>query len=119
MGWKKGRKGQSKQNKKTDGKANNPDNSGWKNDTRREIVIVKENARFEEFYRTQDCFDNSEMEEFMAALRRPLPQTWRFAGYRASSCVLLERLKENYLKYRVVFMKLMKFSGPTVDLKGV
>ena len=62
MGWKKGRKGQSKQNKKTDGKANNPDNSGWKNDTRREIVIVKENARFEEFYRTQDCFDNSEMD---------------------------------------------------------
>jgi tRNA (cytosine34-C5)-methyltransferase len=99
MGWKKGKKGQSKQNKKTDGKANNPDNSGWKNDTRREIIIVKENERFEEFYRTQDCFDNSEMEDFMAALRRPLPQTWRFAGFRGASCVLLERLKDNYLKY--------------------
>merc|ERR1711981_123781 len=40
-----------------------------------------------------------EIPAFLEALRRALPQTFRFTGYKTSAEVLLSRLNENFLKY--------------------
>ena len=41
---------------------------------------MKRNALFEKFYKQQKIVPEGEWDEFMAALHRDLPQSWRFVG---------------------------------------
>ena len=63
--------------------------------------IVKENKHFEEFYRTQKVFPEDEIPTFLDALRRPLPQTFRFAGYKQAAKILVKRIEiaQNFIYY--------------------
>ncbi len=46
--------------------------------------IVKENAKFEAFYRRQGvCADEAELQKMMATLRRDLPASFRVTGFRS------------------------------------
>lgn len=44
--------------------------------------IVKENALFERYYAALRIVPEGEWEPFMAALREPLPATFRITGYK-------------------------------------
>ena len=93
--------GRSKKSRK--GK-NNPDNKNRmpKKDTERKHYkfeeIVKENAKFTEFYQKQNIMPSEEFDQFLAAFQRPLPQTFRFAGFKNSSKLLISRMKNKFLE---------------------
>jgi len=44
--------------------------------------IVKENKLFEHYYKELKIVPDGEFEEFMAAMREPLPATIRITGYK-------------------------------------
>lgn len=52
--------------------------------------IVKENKLFEQYYRELKIVPEGEFEEFMEAMREPLPATIRITGYKrlTSRCML-------------------------------
>lgn len=58
--------------------------------------IVKENKRFEEYYRNQECFPMDEFDAFLAAMRTPLPAVFRITGYKDHAKQLLKNMKENH-----------------------
>lgn len=47
--------------------------------------IVKENKLFEHYYKEQGLVPDGEFEEFMDAMREPLPATIRITGYKRSA----------------------------------
>ncbi|XP_060760670.1 RNA cytosine C(5)-methyltransferase NSUN2 [Neoarius graeffei] len=60
--------------------------------------IIKENKLFEQYYRELKIIPEGEFEEFMAAMREPLPATIRITGYKSHAREILHTLKEKYFK---------------------
>ncbi|XP_060047128.1 RNA cytosine C(5)-methyltransferase NSUN2 isoform X2 [Erinaceus europaeus] len=60
--------------------------------------IVKENELFERYYRELGIVPAGEWEQFMGALRQPLPATLRITGYKSHAKELLQCLKSKYFK---------------------
>lgn len=60
--------------------------------------IVKENKLFEHYYQELKIVPDGEFEEFMEAMREPLPATIRITGYKSHAKEILHTLKEKYFK---------------------
>ncbi|XP_068603268.1 RNA cytosine C(5)-methyltransferase NSUN2 [Brachionichthys hirsutus] len=60
--------------------------------------IVKENKLFEEYYKKLGLVPDGEFEQFMEAMREPLPATIRITGYKSHAKEILHCLKEKYFK---------------------
>ncbi|TRY60224.1 hypothetical protein DNTS_026373 [Danionella cerebrum] len=60
--------------------------------------IVKENKLFEHYYKELKIVPEGEFEEFMNAMREPLPATIRITGYKSHAKEILHTLKERYFK---------------------
>ncbi|XP_070841483.1 RNA cytosine C(5)-methyltransferase NSUN2 [Chaetodon trifascialis] len=73
----------------------NRDNAGWGAGY---ADIVKENKLFEHYYKGQGLVPDGEFEQFMEAMREPLPATIRITGYKSHAKEILHCLKEKYFK---------------------
>ncbi|KAM7372899.1 hypothetical protein PAMP_007792 [Pampus punctatissimus] len=73
----------------------NRDNAGWGAGY---ADIVKENKLFEHYYKEQGLVPDGEFEQFMDAMREPLPATIRITGYKSHAKEILHCLKEKYFK---------------------
>lgn len=71
------------------------DNAGWGAGY---SEIVKENKLFEQYYKELKIVPEGEFEEFMDAMREPLPATIRITGYKSHAKEILHTLKEKYFK---------------------
>uniref|UniRef100_A0A4W4GRR7 tRNA (cytosine(34)-C(5))-methyltransferase n=1 Tax=Electrophorus electricus TaxID=8005 RepID=A0A4W4GRR7_ELEEL len=71
------------------------DNAGWGAGY---SEIIKENKLFEQYYRELNIVPEGEFEEFMEAMREPLPATIRITGYKSHAKEILHTLKEKYFK---------------------
>ncbi|XP_040833320.1 RNA cytosine C(5)-methyltransferase NSUN2 isoform X2 [Ochotona curzoniae] len=60
--------------------------------------IVKENKLFEHYYQELKIVPEGEWDEFMGALREPLPATLRITGYKSHAKEILHCLKNKYFK---------------------
>ncbi|KAK2489119.1 hypothetical protein MC885_013383 [Smutsia gigantea] len=60
--------------------------------------IVKENKLFEHYYRELKIVPEGEWDQFMEALREPLPATLRITGYKSHAKEILHCLKNKYFK---------------------
>lgn len=60
--------------------------------------IVKENKLFEHYYQELRIVPEGEWEQFMGALRQPLPATLRITGYKSHAKEILHCLKNKYFK---------------------
>ncbi|VDP08866.1 unnamed protein product [Soboliphyme baturini] len=58
--------------------------------------IVKKNELFEKFYRAQNIVPDNQWEDFLSALRRDLPHTFRLVGCKRTAAELLHILKKDY-----------------------
>ncbi|KAJ9107995.1 hypothetical protein QFC20_003681 [Naganishia adeliensis] len=68
----------------------NRDLDNWKD-------IKYTNAAFEEYYQSQELMQPEEWPEFIKALKRDLPTTFRVTGSRAHAEALNDEIKEHYL----------------------
>lgn len=71
------------------------DNAGWGAGY---ADIVKENKLFEHYYKEQGLVPEGEFEQFMEAMREPLPATIRITGYKSHAKEILHCLKDRYFK---------------------
>ncbi|XP_030644819.1 RNA cytosine C(5)-methyltransferase NSUN2 [Chanos chanos] len=71
------------------------DNAGWGAGY---SEIIKENKMFEHYYKELKIVPEGEFEEFMEAMREPLPATIRITGYKSHAKEILHCLKEKYFK---------------------
>lgn len=55
--------------------------------------LVMENEAFESYYRAQGLMPEAEWDAFMAALRRPLPTTWRVNATSPVASAILHKLR--------------------------
>ncbi|XP_036752630.2 RNA cytosine C(5)-methyltransferase NSUN2 [Manis pentadactyla] len=60
--------------------------------------IVKENKLFEHYYQELKIVPEGEWDQFMEALRDPLPATLRITGYKSHAKEILHCLKNKYFK---------------------
>ncbi|XP_006903193.1 PREDICTED: tRNA (cytosine(34)-C(5))-methyltransferase [Elephantulus edwardii] len=60
--------------------------------------IIKENKLFEHYYQELKIVPEGEWEQFMGALREPLPATIRITGYKSHAKEILHCLKNKYFK---------------------
>ncbi|XP_032325692.1 RNA cytosine C(5)-methyltransferase NSUN2 isoform X1 [Camelus ferus] len=60
--------------------------------------IIKENKLFEHYYQELKIVPEGEWDQFMAALREPLPATLRITGYKSHAKEILHCLKNKYFK---------------------
>ncbi|XP_058917164.1 RNA cytosine C(5)-methyltransferase NSUN2 [Kogia breviceps] len=60
--------------------------------------IVKENRLFEHYYQELKIVPEGEWDQFMEALREPLPATLRITGYKSHAKEILHCLKNKYFK---------------------
>ncbi|XP_030065475.1 RNA cytosine C(5)-methyltransferase NSUN2 isoform X2 [Microcaecilia unicolor] len=60
--------------------------------------IVKENKLFEHYYQELKIVPEGEWNQFMEALREPLPATIRITGYKSHAKEILHCLKNKYFK---------------------
>ncbi|XP_051527447.1 RNA cytosine C(5)-methyltransferase NSUN2 [Myxocyprinus asiaticus] len=60
--------------------------------------IIKENKLFEHYYQELKIVPQGEFEDFMEAMREPLPATIRITGYKSHAKEILHTLKEKYFK---------------------
>uniref|UniRef100_A0AAX7TLD2 tRNA (cytosine(34)-C(5))-methyltransferase n=1 Tax=Astatotilapia calliptera TaxID=8154 RepID=A0AAX7TLD2_ASTCA len=60
--------------------------------------IIKENKLFENYYKELGLVPEGEFEQFMEAMREPLPATIRITGYKSHAKEILHCLKEKYFK---------------------
>ncbi|XP_039260938.2 RNA cytosine-C(5)-methyltransferase NSUN2-like [Styela clava] len=58
--------------------------------------IVKENQKYVDYYKAQECFPESEFDDFLASMRQPLPAVFRITGYKEHAKQLLRKMKENH-----------------------
>ncbi|KAL8660224.1 MAG: hypothetical protein Q9226_000026 [Calogaya cf. arnoldii] len=58
---------------------------------------IKTNARFEEYYNQLDILEDVEKEDFWTALRRELPNSFRFTGSKGHALPVQKILKERYI----------------------
>uniref|UniRef100_A0A8C5KHW1 tRNA (cytosine(34)-C(5))-methyltransferase n=1 Tax=Jaculus jaculus TaxID=51337 RepID=A0A8C5KHW1_JACJA len=70
-------------------------NAGWEGGY---PEIVKENKLFEHYYQELGIVPEGEWEQFMRALREPLPATLRITGYKSHAKEILHCLKNKYFK---------------------
>nr|XP_055074981.1 RNA cytosine C(5)-methyltransferase NSUN2 [Misgurnus anguillicaudatus] len=73
----------------------NRDDAGWGAGY---SEIIKENKLFEHYYQELKIVPEGEFEEFMEAMREPLPATIRITGYKSHAKEILHTLKEKYFK---------------------
>ncbi|KAL8637446.1 MAG: hypothetical protein Q9228_005280, partial [Teloschistes exilis] len=59
--------------------------------------VAKNNKLFEGYYNQLSIFEDDEKEKFWAALRRELPNSFRFAGSKRQAIPVLKILKERYI----------------------
>ncbi|XP_041104391.1 RNA cytosine-C(5)-methyltransferase NSUN2-like isoform X1 [Polyodon spathula] len=71
------------------------DNAGWGAGY---ADIIKENKLFEQYYQELKIVPEGEWEQFMEAMREPLPATIRITGYKSHAKEILHCLKEKYFK---------------------
>uniref|UniRef100_G3P2N6 tRNA (cytosine(34)-C(5))-methyltransferase n=1 Tax=Gasterosteus aculeatus aculeatus TaxID=481459 RepID=G3P2N6_GASAC len=71
------------------------DNAGWGAGY---ADIVKENKLFEHYYQELGLVPAGEFEQFMDAMREPLPATIRITGYKSHAKEILHCLKDKYFK---------------------
>ncbi|XP_016286901.2 RNA cytosine C(5)-methyltransferase NSUN2 isoform X3 [Monodelphis domestica] len=71
------------------------DKSGWEGGY---PEIIKENKLFEHYYQELNIVPEGEWEQFMQALREPLPATLRITGYKCHAKEILHCLKNKYFK---------------------
>ncbi|XP_007114447.2 RNA cytosine C(5)-methyltransferase NSUN2-like [Physeter macrocephalus] len=69
--------------------------AGWEG---RYPEIVKENRLFEHYYQELKIVPAGEWDQFMEALREPLPATLRIMGYKSHAKEMLHCLKNTYFK---------------------
>ncbi|XP_035286308.1 RNA cytosine C(5)-methyltransferase NSUN2 [Anguilla anguilla] len=86
-------KNQQDRNGKPDGRTR--DNAGWGAGY---SEIIKENKLFEHYYQELKIVPEGEFEQFMEAMREPLPATIRITGYKSHAKEILHCLKEKYFK---------------------
>uniref|UniRef100_A0A4W6FMW6 tRNA (cytosine(34)-C(5))-methyltransferase n=1 Tax=Lates calcarifer TaxID=8187 RepID=A0A4W6FMW6_LATCA len=89
-----GKRSRQRQKNQTAGR-DSRDNAGWGAGY---ADIVKENKLFEHYYKEQGLVPDGEFEQFMEALREPLPATIRITGYKSHAKEILHCLKEKYFK---------------------
>ncbi|XP_026989677.1 RNA cytosine C(5)-methyltransferase NSUN2 [Tachysurus fulvidraco] len=92
-----GRRNRNRQNNKDrrpEGKRSR-DDAGWGAGY---AEIIKENKLFEQYYQELKIVPEGEFEEFMDAMREPLPATIRITGYKSHAKEILHTLKEKYFK---------------------
>ncbi|XP_037655082.1 RNA cytosine C(5)-methyltransferase NSUN2 isoform X2 [Choloepus didactylus] len=70
-------------------------NAGWEGGY---PEIVKENKLFEHYYQELKIVPEGEWDQFMEALREPLPATLRITGYKSHAKEILHCLKNKYFK---------------------
>ncbi|KAJ8334518.1 hypothetical protein SKAU_G00401570 [Synaphobranchus kaupii] len=86
-------KNQQDRNGNSDGRTR--DNAGWGAGY---SEIIKENKLFEQYYQGLKIVPEGEFEQFMDAMREPLPATIRITGYKSHAKEILHCLKEKYFK---------------------
>ncbi|TDH04295.1 hypothetical protein EPR50_G00151520 [Perca flavescens] len=89
-----GKRSRQRQKNQTTGR-DDRDNAGWGAGY---ADIVKENKLFEHYYKEQGLVPGGEFEQFMDAMREPLPATIRITGYKSHAKEILHCLKEKYFK---------------------
>lgn len=89
-----GKRSRQRQKNQTAGR-DNRDNAVWGAGY---ADIVKENKLFEHYYKEQGLVPEGEFEQFMEAMREPLPATIRITGYKSHAKEILHCLKEKYFK---------------------
>uniref|UniRef100_A0A3B4WSA8 tRNA (cytosine(34)-C(5))-methyltransferase n=1 Tax=Seriola lalandi dorsalis TaxID=1841481 RepID=A0A3B4WSA8_SERLL len=89
-----GKRSRQRQKNQTAGR-DSRDNAGWGAGY---ADIVKENKLFEHYYKEQGLVPEGEFEQFMEAMREPLPATIRITGYKSHAKEILHCLKEKYFK---------------------
>uniref|UniRef100_A0A1A7WI01 tRNA (cytosine(34)-C(5))-methyltransferase n=1 Tax=Iconisemion striatum TaxID=60296 RepID=A0A1A7WI01_9TELE len=90
-----GKRSRQRQKNQNAGRDNRDNNAGWGAGY---ADIVKENKLFEQYYKEQGLVPEGEFEEFMEAMREPLPATIRITGYKSHAKEILHCLKEKYFK---------------------
>uniref|UniRef100_A0A8C8I5C4 tRNA (cytosine(34)-C(5))-methyltransferase n=1 Tax=Oncorhynchus tshawytscha TaxID=74940 RepID=A0A8C8I5C4_ONCTS len=83
------------QNNSKPGGRDNRDNAGWGAGY---ADIIKENKLFEAYYQELGLVPEGEFDQFMAAMREPLPATIRITGYKSHAKEILHCLKNKYFK---------------------
>uniref|UniRef100_A0A667XXY8 tRNA (cytosine(34)-C(5))-methyltransferase n=1 Tax=Myripristis murdjan TaxID=586833 RepID=A0A667XXY8_9TELE len=71
------------------------DNAGWGAGY---DDIIKENKLFEHYYKELGLVPDGEFDQFMEAMREPLPATIRITGYKSHAKEILHCLKDKYFK---------------------
>ncbi|XP_007951453.1 RNA cytosine C(5)-methyltransferase NSUN2 [Orycteropus afer afer] len=74
--------------------------------------IIKENKLFEHYYQELKIVPEEEWEQFMGALREPLPATLRITGYKSHAKEILHCLKSKYFKE----LENLEVDGQKVDV---
>ncbi|XP_013161475.1 PREDICTED: tRNA (cytosine(34)-C(5))-methyltransferase [Papilio xuthus] len=77
-------------------KAKNPQDKPAADTRRHYEDIVRENAAFEEYYKTQKVCPEEEWPEFMTSLKENLPTAFRITGSKAEADALLNIVKSEY-----------------------
>ncbi|CAF0917297.1 unnamed protein product [Adineta ricciae] len=60
--------------------------------------IVKENALLEKYYKTMNLVPDDEWDAFLAALKEPLPVTFRVTGFRSHAFAVMHLIRERYFQ---------------------
>ncbi|KAG5301583.1 tRNA (cytosine-5-)-methyltransferase NCL1 [Histoplasma ohiense] len=60
-------------------------------------IIVKENEKYENYYNSLHIVTDDEKDDFWEALRRNLPNSFRFTGSKSHALAVQERLKDFYI----------------------
>ncbi|KKZ64296.1 hypothetical protein EMCG_09728 [[Emmonsia] crescens] len=60
-------------------------------------ILVRENEKYENYYNSLHIVPDDEKDEFWAALRRDLPNSFRFTGSKSHALAVQERLKDFYI----------------------
>ncbi|XP_034401448.1 RNA cytosine C(5)-methyltransferase NSUN2 [Cyclopterus lumpus] len=89
-----GKRSRQRQKNQTPGR-DDRDNADWGTGY---ADIVKENKLFEHYYTELGLVPGGEFEQFMDAMREPLPATIRITGYKSHAKEILHCLKEKYFK---------------------
>ncbi|XP_037549324.1 RNA cytosine C(5)-methyltransferase NSUN2 [Nematolebias whitei] len=90
-----GKRSRQRQKNQNSGRRDDRDGAAWGAGY---ADIVKENKLFEHYYKEQGLIPEGEFEQFMEAMREPLPATIRITGYKSHAKEILHCLKENYFK---------------------
>ncbi|XP_076016043.1 RNA cytosine C(5)-methyltransferase NSUN2 [Genypterus blacodes] len=90
-----GKRNKQKQKNQQGGSRDDRDNAGW---GKGYADIVKENKLFEHYYQELGLVPDGEFEQFMEAMREPLPATIRITGYKSHAKEILHCLKDKYFK---------------------